>query len=159
MPLYPIKCLNPECGKPSDVFIAVDQRHMLRCPDCNSLAEQDYTRKTVGVGGAMIKFTGERQESVIHLVDPKERERYGTLGSCIQNDHTVRFPDRETQRKFSRRTHEIEQEDKARWAAQNEKDKANGTKERRREYGKKRAREIMLKNIAKSKEQGGRRAG
>jgi len=149
--VYDVVCTSPSCGhKESDVFCRASEFENLRCSCCGARVEQNYATKRVGVGGALVTFRGIRQESIRHFNDPAERERYGSLGQCIQNDWTVRFNDREEERKFTRRTEEIAQEDKARFVAQKEFERTTGRAEEQKAWAKKRAMQIAERNIRKA---------
>ncbi len=76
MPVYPIKCKNPQCGASHEVFSRVSECHMLRCPDCGSVAEQDYAAK-----GRTLHWKGDelhdmsRRELLTEGVSPDEAPR------------------------------------------------------------------------------------
>lgn len=102
MPIYPI---NPcPCGHTDDVFARAADSGSLKCPACGKPVTQDYTRKNVGNGNR--EFHGHRRESITDWYHPTEvaeaRRDLGAAGSCVQDNGTVVFPDRQTQKKYSR---------------------------------------------------------
>lgn len=109
MPQYPACCTV--CGWTGDIVAPVRECGSLKCPSCNEPASQDYARKGVPAVGNRA-FVGDRQISVtegFHSGEVDEaRKTYGAdVGQCIQDDGTVRFPDRETQKRYMRRKAEV----------------------------------------------------
>lgn len=111
MPNYFIRC---ECGFHGDAFAKVAELKDGRvpCPTCGQHAEQDWSQKTVALGGSAITFSGDRQQSItegFHSSEVAEaRQMFGeTHGACIQSDGSVRFKNRDEQRGYMRRKAEI----------------------------------------------------
>lgn len=112
MPIYPVKCLNPKCGERAEVYSSVAECHMLRCPKCDALAEQDYEAKcaTVGVGAGARTLTGKQSISRKWAFHPGEvgeaqqlAAKFGSndLANCIDPEHgEVKFKDRTQAKKF-----------------------------------------------------------
>lgn len=126
MPIYPIKCSH--CHFAGDCFAKVsdlDGNGCVACPECGNRAEQNYAAKTVGVGNR--EFYGQTQESLAHAFHPSEvteaRETFGADGAnCIQSDGSVRFKDRQEQRRFRRKWQTMEAQ-----AAQKRKERKRST--------------------------------
>jgi len=76
MPVYPVKCKNPKCGHACEVFSRASECHMLRCPQCGSLSEQDYAAK-----GGTLQYRGNewrdmgRRDLLTEGVAPRDAEK------------------------------------------------------------------------------------
>lgn len=113
MPLYQCSCAS--CRFSGEVFAKVaelDDRGRVLCPECGERADQDWSTKTVGAGGAARSFHGGKQVSLMEGFHPSEvaeaRQLFGEKhGQCIQNDGTVQFANREEQRGYAKRKAEI----------------------------------------------------
>jgi len=113
VPNYAIRCAS--CRFSGDVFAKVaelDDQGRVLCPECGQRAEQDWSQKTIAPGGAAISFTGQRRASMtegFHSSEVSEaREMFGEVhGSCIKDDGTVEFKNRDEQRGYMRRKAEI----------------------------------------------------
>jgi hypothetical protein len=99
MPLYPIAC---KCGFRGDVFERAANVANLICPKCLEHAEQDWAAKNIGNGNR--EFHGHKRESITDWYHPSEvteaRQSLGKSAACVQDNGTVLFANRATQRQY-----------------------------------------------------------
>lgn len=100
MPIYPIVCQR--CDHRGDIYAKAADSDRLRCPRCDGPAVQDYAAKNIGHGAA--DFKAGKRESLTEWFHPAEvaeaRRELGDAGSCVRDDGTVHFRNRQEQRKY-----------------------------------------------------------
>ncbi len=114
MPIYQTRCRC--CGHQSDQYARVSARNRIRCEACGGRTEITFDGVRVANGNR--EFRGANQTSKCEQWVPGDvpyaRKLLGTLGSCIQNDGTVKFKDRGEQRRYVRELAKHEARAKAR---------------------------------------------
>lgn len=103
MPNYVLKCLA--CEHKWERFSKVSERLDCSCPLCNGQPVIDIAAQGVpGVGNP--EFHGQKAVSLMEGFHPTEvndaRRSMPAVGHCIRDDGSVKFRDREEQKKYAK---------------------------------------------------------